>query len=282
MDLRTRVLADWDGGLGAEDGRGEVPGEPGVGASLGAAAPRDRARSAPRPQTKFRPRALAGQEERLRALVTAQPDRDAGGTARGVADARRACRRSGARGSAAVDRQKKRYTPTNNAGLTSRLRGASGATWQPLRDVRQYVFLDECGVTTDLLRRYGRSPRGTRLHDHTPCSHWQTHTVIAALAPRGARRARRVRWPDRYADLSAPTSNRCWCPTLRPGRRRRARQPRRPQAAGGRGRRSSGRRAPPLPAALQSGLQSDRTGLRQTESVLPRGASAQLRPGLRA
>jgi transposase len=52
---------------------------------------------------------------------------------------------------------------------------------QPLRDVRQYVFLDECGVTTDLLRRYGRSPRGTRLHDHTPCSHWQTHTVIAAL-----------------------------------------------------------------------------------------------------
>jgi transposase len=47
--------------------------------------------------------------------------------------------------------------------------------------VRQYVFLDECGVTTDLLRRYGRSRRGTRLGDHTPCSHWQTHTVIATL-----------------------------------------------------------------------------------------------------
>jgi transposase len=58
-------------------------------------------------------------------------------------------------------------------------------TWQPLRDVRQYVFLDECGVTTDLLRRYGRSPRGERLHDHTPCSHWQTHTVIAALRLEG-------------------------------------------------------------------------------------------------
>jgi transposase len=50
-----------------------------------------------------------------------------------------------------------------------------------LRDVRQYIFLDECGVTTDLLRRYGRSRRGTRLHDHTPCRHWQTHTVIAGL-----------------------------------------------------------------------------------------------------
>jgi hypothetical protein len=47
--------------------------------------------------------------------------------------------------------------------------------------MRQYVFLDECGVTTDLLRRYGRSPVGTRLRDHTPCSHWQTHTVVAAL-----------------------------------------------------------------------------------------------------
>jgi transposase len=51
----------------------------------------------------------------------------------------------------------------------------------PLRDVDHYVFLDECGVTTDLLRRYGRSPRGERLHDHTPCSHWQTQTVIATL-----------------------------------------------------------------------------------------------------
>ncbi len=41
--------------------------------------------------------------------------------------------------------------------------------------------LDECGVAADLLRRYGRSPRGTRLRDHTPCGQWQTHTVIAGL-----------------------------------------------------------------------------------------------------
>ena len=45
------------------------------------------------------------------------------------------------------------------------------------------MFVDESGVTTDLLRRYGRSPIGARLHDHTPCSHWQTHTLIAALRP---------------------------------------------------------------------------------------------------
>ncbi len=40
-------------------------------------------------------------------------------------------------------------------------------------------------MTTDLLRRYGRSRRGVRLHDHTPCGHWQTHTIVAALRPDG-------------------------------------------------------------------------------------------------
>lgn len=38
-------------------------------------------------------------------------------------------------------------------------------------------------MTTDLLRRYARSLRGTRIGDHTPCSHWETHTVVAALRP---------------------------------------------------------------------------------------------------
>ena len=52
---------------------------------------------------------------------------------------------------------------------------------QPLRDARHYLCLDESGVTTDLLRRYGRSPRGLRLREYTPWGYWQTHTVIAAL-----------------------------------------------------------------------------------------------------
>ena len=51
-----------------------------------------------------------------------------------------------------------------------------------MHDARGYVFIDESGVTTDLLRRYGRSPRGLRLRDYTPCGHWQTHTVVAACA----------------------------------------------------------------------------------------------------
>jgi transposase len=54
---------------------------------------------------------------------------------------------------------------------------------QPVHDAGQYVFVDESGVTTDLLRRYARSLCGTRTSDHAPCGHWQTHTVIAALRP---------------------------------------------------------------------------------------------------
>ena len=53
--------------------------------------------------------------------------------------------------------------------------------------MHQYRFLDECGVTTDLLRRFGRSLRGTRLHDHAPCGHWEAHTVVATLGVQGVR-----------------------------------------------------------------------------------------------
>jgi transposase len=88
--------------------------------------------------------------------------------------------------------------------------------WLPFRDARQYIFLDECGVTTDLLRRYGRSRRGQRLHDHTPCGHWQAHTVIVGLRPDGL---------SAPAVFDGPIDSPCFLayveqvlvPTLRPG-----------------------------------------------------------------
>lgn len=49
----------------------------------------------------------------------------------------------------------------------------------------RWGFLDESGVTTDLLRRYGRSPRGQRLIDHAPCGRWETCTILAALRMEG-------------------------------------------------------------------------------------------------
>jgi hypothetical protein len=123
---------------------------------------------------------LAGQEDRLRLLVTAQPDRtlaelrDTLPTTAGLATIWRALGR--------WQFTVKTYTPTNNIVLMSRRRIASGTT--PSRCAI-------CGSTSfsmsvaSPLRRYGRSPRGTRLQDHTPCRHWQTHTVIAALRPDG-------------------------------------------------------------------------------------------------
>jgi transposase len=88
--------------------------------------------------------------------------------------------------------------------------------WLPLHDATHYVFLDECGVTTDLLRRYGRSPRGTRLHDHTPCSHWQTQTVIAALRPDGLTAPAVFDGPIDTASFRAYVEQ-VLVPTLRPG-----------------------------------------------------------------
>jgi transposase len=47
------------------------------------------------------------------------------------------------------------------------------------------VFLDECGVLTDMARLWGRSPRGERACGAVPCGHWMRLTVLGALGTRG-------------------------------------------------------------------------------------------------
>ena len=47
------------------------------------------------------------------------------------------------------------------------------------------MCLDETGITTNLLRRYGRAPRGARVHDHAPCGRWQTSTFLAPVRVTG-------------------------------------------------------------------------------------------------
>ena len=54
-------------------------------------------------------------------------------------------------------------------------------TWDPTH----LVFLDETGITNNLLRRFGRAPRGARVHDHTPGGRWRTSTFLAALRVTG-------------------------------------------------------------------------------------------------
>ncbi len=47
------------------------------------------------------------------------------------------------------------------------------------------VFLDECGVLTDMVRLHGRSPRGTRAHGSAPFGRWTRITVLGALGAEG-------------------------------------------------------------------------------------------------
>jgi len=47
------------------------------------------------------------------------------------------------------------------------------------------VFLDECGVLTNMVRLHGRSPRGTRAYGSAPFGHWTRVTVLGALATEG-------------------------------------------------------------------------------------------------
>ena len=47
------------------------------------------------------------------------------------------------------------------------------------------VFLDECGVLTNMARLWGRSPRGQRARGAVPCGHWRRLTVLGALGTGG-------------------------------------------------------------------------------------------------
>ena len=47
------------------------------------------------------------------------------------------------------------------------------------------VFLDECGVLTNMARLRGRSPRGTRAYGMVPFGHWTRLTVLGALGTGG-------------------------------------------------------------------------------------------------
>lgn len=47
------------------------------------------------------------------------------------------------------------------------------------------VFLDECGVLTNMARLWGRSPRGARAYGAAPCGHWKRLTVLGALGVGG-------------------------------------------------------------------------------------------------
>jgi hypothetical protein len=52
-------------------------------------------------------------------------------------------------------------------------------------DPASFVFLDETGATTNMVRRYGWGRRGERLVDAAPHGHWCTTTFVAGLRSTG-------------------------------------------------------------------------------------------------
>jgi transposase len=57
--------------------------------------------------------------------------------------------------------------------------------WQRFMDPACFVFLDETGAATNMVRRYGRCARGERLVGATPWGHWKTTTLVAGLRASG-------------------------------------------------------------------------------------------------
>ncbi len=52
-------------------------------------------------------------------------------------------------------------------------------------DANRFVFLDETGASTNMVRRYGWGVRGERLVEAAPHGHWRTTTVVAGLRSSG-------------------------------------------------------------------------------------------------
>ena len=58
-------------------------------------------------------------------------------------------------------------------------------TWQRYMDPDRFVFIDETGASTNMVRLYGWAPRGERLVDAAPHGHWRTTTFVAGLRSTG-------------------------------------------------------------------------------------------------
>jgi transposase len=78
------------------------------------------------------------------------------------------------------------------------------------------VFLDESGASTQMTRNYGRAPRGERVAEATPNSHWHTLTMFAALTLEGLQAPMTIESPT-DGDVFLAYLEQVLCPRLHPG-----------------------------------------------------------------
>lgn len=143
-------------------------------------------------------------------------------------------------------------------------------------DPARLVFIDETGLDTARVRRYGWGDRGARVHGASPHGHWRTSTFVAALRQRGLTAPRVSRGPMDGALFKAYVQA-FLCPTLTPGDIVVWDNVSSPQVAGVREAIEAVGATPETAAALQSRFQPHRAGLRLTESQASKGRRADCR-----
>jgi transposase len=84
-----------------------------------------------------------------------------------------------------ITRKKRPRTPQSSIAPTSRRNARIGSKDNSTLDPERLIFIDETWASTNMARRYGRSPRGQRLRVGVPFGHWKTTTYIGALTLRG-------------------------------------------------------------------------------------------------
>lgn len=87
---------------------------------------------------------------------------------------------------------------------------------QPILARRRLIFLDETGAATNMVRRYGRAPRGQRVPGQAPYGHWKTTTFLAGLTAEGFIAPLVVDGPMNRAIFTAYVQQ-MLAPNLRPG-----------------------------------------------------------------
>jgi transposase len=86
---------------------------------------------------------------------------------------------------AGLDREKKveRAAEQDRADVAGKRR--AWRTDQPQFDPARLKFVDETWASTNMARKYGRSPKGHHLLESVPHGHWKTTTFVAALGACG-------------------------------------------------------------------------------------------------
>lgn len=87
---------------------------------------------------------------------------------------------------------------------------------QPVLARRRLIFLDETGAATNMVRRYGRAPRGQRVPGQAPYGHWKTTTFVAGLTSEGFIAPLVIDGPMNRAVFTAYVQQ-MLAPELRPG-----------------------------------------------------------------